>query len=75
MTLDLTLTDEEAEALLKELDNIIDSDRFPFSPRIRLLKATRAKIQPEPGREPLPPPPKQYAAPRSTAAKRRRGGR
>src|SRR5271169_1702076 len=73
MTFDLT--DEEAAALLKELDKIIDGDRFQFSARVRTLKAIRAKIRPEPVREPLPPPPKQYAPPRATAAKRRRGGR
>ena len=75
MTLDLMLTDEEAEALLKELDNIIDGDRFQFSARVRMLKAIRAKIRPEPVRELLPPPPKQYAPPRATAARRRRSGR
>jgi hypothetical protein len=42
--------------------------------RIRTLKAIRAKIRPEPVREPLPPPLKQYAPPRASAAKRRRGG-
>jgi len=73
MTFDLT--DEETKALLKELDKIIDGDRFQFSARVRMLKAMRAKIQPEPVREPLPPPPKQYAPPRATAAKRRRSGR
>ena len=75
MTLDLMLTDEEAEALLKERDNIIDGDRFQFSARVRMLKAIRAKIRPEPVRELLPPPPKQYAPPRATAARRRRSGR
>jgi hypothetical protein len=33
MTLDLS--DEEAAALLAELDHIIDGDRYPLSPRIR----------------------------------------
>jgi hypothetical protein len=70
--MNLDLTDEEAEALLKELSNIIDGDRYFMSQRIRTLKAIRAKIRPEPEREPLPPPPKQYAPPRATAAKRRR---
>jgi hypothetical protein len=41
-------------------------------PRIKTLKAIRAKIRPEPVREPLPPPPKQYAPPRGTAKQRRR---
>jgi hypothetical protein len=72
MTLDLT--DEETEALLRELNNIIDSDRYQFSARVRTLKAIRAKIRPEAARKPLPPRPRQYAPPRATAAKRRRGG-
>src|SRR5438132_455368 len=38
-----------------------------MSPRIKTLKAIRAKIRPEPVPEPLPPPPKQYAPPRATA--------
>ena len=65
MTLDLT--DEKTEALLEELDHIIDADRFQFSAHVRMLKAIRP--------EPVPPPPKQYAPPRASAAKRRRGGR
>jgi hypothetical protein len=69
MTFDLT--DEETEALLKELDHIIDEARFQFSARIRTLKSSRAKIRPQPVREPLPPPPKQYAPPRASAE---RGG-
>jgi hypothetical protein len=68
------MTDEETEALLRELNNLIDGDRYQFSERVRDLKAIRAKIRPEPVREPLPPPPKQYA-PRATAAKRRGRGR
>jgi hypothetical protein len=54
MTFDLT--DEETKALLKELDDIIDGDRYQFSARVRMLKAIRAKFRPEPAREPLPPP-------------------
>jgi hypothetical protein len=73
MTFDLT--DEESEALLRELNNLIDGDRYQFSARVRTLKAIRDKIRPEPVREPLPPPPKLYAPPRASAAKRRRGGR
>src|SRR5206468_4569068 len=46
-----------------------------MSPRIKTLKAIRAKLRPEPVREPLPPPPKQYAPPRATARQRRRAGR
>jgi hypothetical protein len=73
MTFDLT--DEETEALLKELNKIIDGDRFQFSAPVRMLKSIRAKIRPEPVREPLPPPPEQPAPPRASAAKRRGRGR
>jgi hypothetical protein len=72
--MNLDLTDEETTALLRELDGLIDGDRYFLSPRIKTLKAIRAKIRPEPVREPLPPPPKQYAPPRATAKQRRRGG-
>ena len=72
-TMNLELTDEHAAALLRELDHLIESDRFPLSPRILTLKAIRAKLRPEPAREPFPPP-KHYAPPRvgdgSTKGKR-----
>jgi hypothetical protein len=71
----LDLTDEEAAALLRELDNIIDGDRYFLSTRIKTLRAICAKIRPEPVRDPLPPPPKRYEPPRVTARQRRRGGR
>jgi hypothetical protein len=54
MTFDLT--DEETEALLRELNNLIDGDRYQFSARVRTLKAIRAKMRPESAREPQPPP-------------------
>jgi hypothetical protein len=54
------------------LNGIIDGDRYFLSERIKTLKAIRAKIRLEPLRGPLPPPPKQYAAPRATAKQRRR---
>ena len=62
--MNLDLTDDEVAALLRELDGLIDGDRYFLSPRIKTLKAIRAKIRPEPVREPLPPSPKQYAPPR-----------
>ena len=76
MTLDLT--DDEAALLLKELNGLIDGDRYFLSDRIKTLKAIRAKIRPEPERKPPPPPPKQYAPlgakpHRATTARRRRG--
>ena len=72
MGMNLDLSDEESASLLAELDRIIRGDRYPLSPRIRMLRAIRAKIRPEPVREPLPPPSKEYAPPRATARQRRR---
>ena len=72
--MNLDLTDEETAALLRELDGLIDGDRYFLSPRIKTLRAIRAKIRPEPVRGPLHPPPKQYAPPRATAKQRRRAG-
>ena len=58
-------------ALTQELHEIIESDHYPFSPRIQTLRAILIKLRPEPVREPLPPP-KVYAPPRAAAARRRR---
>ena len=44
--MNLDLTDEETTALLRELDNLIDGDRYFLSPRIKTLKAIRAKMRP-----------------------------
>jgi len=66
----LELTDEETAALAQELHDIVENDRYPFSPRIRTLRGILGKIRPEPVREPLPPP-KHYAPPRATAKRRR----
>ena len=46
--MNLDLTDEETAALLRELDGLIDGDRYFMSQRIKTLKAIRAKIRPEP---------------------------
>jgi hypothetical protein len=70
--MNLDLTDEETAVLLKELNGLIDGDRYFLSPRIKTPKAIRAKIRREPVREPLPPPPKRYEPPRATARQRRR---
>jgi hypothetical protein len=66
----LDLTDDEAAALTQELHNIVENDRYPFSPRIRTLRGILAKLRPEPVREPLPPP-KVYAPPSKGRYKRR----
>jgi hypothetical protein len=68
----LELTDDETAALTKELHDIVENDRYPFSPRIRTLRGILAKLRPEPVREPLPPL-RHYEPLRATAARRRRG--
>ena len=66
----LELTDEETATLTQELYEIVEHDRYPFSPRIRTLRAILNKLRPEPFREPLPPP-KVYAPPSKGRYKRR----
>jgi hypothetical protein len=55
----LELTDEEAAALLRLLNRAIEDDRYPLSPRIRVLRHIRAKLpgappKPLPARPPTP---------------------
>ena len=61
---------KKVRLLCEELDSIIDDDRFPLSPRILTLKAIRAKLRPEPVREPEPPR-KHYEPPRAGRRRRR----
>ena len=61
-------------ALTQELHDIVQSDRYPFSRRIRTMRAILAKLRPEPVREALPPP-KVYAPPRAGRYRLRRGER
>jgi hypothetical protein len=67
----LDLSEEEAAALTQELHDIVENDRYPFSPRVRTLRGILAKLRPEPVRDPLPPL-KVYAPP-SNGRYRRRG--
>jgi hypothetical protein len=48
----LDLTDEEALALLKLLTEKIESDRYPLSPRIRVLRGILDRL---PGAPPAAP--------------------
>jgi hypothetical protein len=68
----LDLTDDEAAALTQELHDIVENDRYPFSPRIRTLRGILAKLRPEPAREPSPPRKGVYEPP-SKGRYRRRG--
>jgi hypothetical protein len=40
------LSDEQAAALTEELSDIIENNRWPFSPRIWMLKSILAKLRP-----------------------------
>jgi hypothetical protein len=68
----LDLTDEETAALLQGPNTLIDGDKYFLSPRVQAWKRIRAKIRPEPVREPLPPI-KHYEPPRIGKGRRRRG--
>jgi hypothetical protein len=51
------LDDAELAALIALLREEIAADRFPLSPRVKMLRAILAKLAPEPPHpEPLPPP-------------------
>jgi hypothetical protein len=64
--MNLELSDEETAALTQELNDIVESDRYPLSPHIRTLRAILSKLSHQPLREPLPPP-KVYAPPRAAS--------
>jgi hypothetical protein len=64
----LDLTDDEAAALTQELHDIVENDRYPFSPRIRTLRAILNKLRPGAGAQALP------AAEGLCAAEQRLGG-
>jgi hypothetical protein len=53
--MNLALTDEQTEALIRELSLIIEYDRYRLSPHIRALKEILGQLRPEPARDPLPP--------------------
>jgi hypothetical protein len=53
--MNLELTDEQTEALVRELSQIVQNGRYPLSPRIVVLKEILGQLRPEPAREPLPP--------------------
>ena len=68
----LELNDIQTEVLIRELSSIVQNDRYPLSPRIRVLKETLGMLRPEPVREPLRLP-KIYAPPEKGRYRRRRG--
>jgi hypothetical protein len=70
--MDLNLTDEQTEALTRELSQIIQNDRYPFSPRIRVLNEILGQLRPEPAR-PAPLPLRRHYEPPSKGRHKRRG--
>ena len=71
--MNLELTDEQTEALIRELSLIIEYDRYRLSPRIRVLKDILGQLRPEPAREAPLPPPRRYEPPSKGRYARRRG--
>jgi len=52
----LELNDMQTEVLIRELSSIVQNDRYPLSPRIRVPKEILGMMRPEPARPaPLPP--------------------
>jgi hypothetical protein len=70
--MNLALTDEQTEALTRELSQIIQNDRYPFSLRIRVLKDILGQLRPEPAREAPLPPLRHYEPPSKGRYARRR---
>jgi hypothetical protein len=65
------LTDDDLAIITKLVRETVEYDPFPFSPRIKSLKAILAKLDPPPpARTPLPPP--KPPSERSMALGRRR---
>ena len=68
----LDLSDDEAAALIQELHVIVESDRYPFSPRITTLREIRALLKPYPARAAAAPPQRIYEPPSKGRYRRRR---
>jgi hypothetical protein len=70
--MNLELTDEQTEALIQELTQIIQNDRYPLSPGIVALKEVLGQLRLEPVRATAPPSPKVYAPPTKGRSRRQR---
>ena len=68
----LELSDDEAQALVRVLGEVIDGDRYPLSPRVMMLKEILGKLRPEARRPAASPEPRVYAPP-SKGRYRKRG--
>ena len=60
--MNLELTDAQKEALIRELSQIVQNDRYPLSPRIVALKEILGQLRPEPAR-PAPLPQRRHYEP------------
>jgi hypothetical protein len=67
----LELTDEQTEALIRALSQIIENDRYPLSPPIVALKEVLGMLRPEPAR-PAPLPQRRHNEPPSKGRYSRR---
>jgi hypothetical protein len=72
--MNLELTEEQAAALIRELNNIVQNDRYPLSPRIVTLKEILALLRPEPARAAAAAPSPRICAPPKTGRWRPRRG-
>jgi hypothetical protein len=70
--MDLHLTGEQVDLLVRELDRVIEDDRYPLSPRITALREIRAMLKPYPERPPTAAPQRQYEPPTKGRYRRRR---
>jgi hypothetical protein len=68
----LPLSGDEKLALLAGLKRLIDEDRYPLSPRVRMLESILSRLQP-PKPAPLPLPPRRRYEPPSKGRYSRRG--
>jgi len=59
--LNTNLTEEDRADLARILRDVIDADRYPFSPKVRRLKELLEKIDPEPKPDVTPHPPPRPA--------------
>jgi hypothetical protein len=71
--MNLELTDEQTEALIRELSLIIEYDRYRLSPHISALKEILRMMRPEPARPPPLPLLRHYEPPSKGPYARRRG--
>jgi hypothetical protein len=69
--MNLELNDEQTEALIRELSQIVQNDRYPLSPRIVALKEILGELRPEPAR-PAPLPARRHYEPPNKGRYRRR---